>query len=226
MVMRISNTYQQQAYDYVRNKIFLMEYRPGDYITDSQVARELNISRTPARDAFQRLENEGLLIPETRRGWRIYSLTIKDIEDIFDLKCEIEGLIARKAALDRNEEHHNTLRNYLALLNEASTNDDITAWMEMDTSLHHLLYLMAQNDRAEKIINNLNNQWHRLRKGFINLRGHLDIATNEHDKIVNAVINGDSVEAELAMQSHLNSVRQGLVRVLVTMILPYARDGL
>jgi len=224
--MNTSDTYRQQVYDYVWKRIISMEYRPGDFITDSQVAIELKISRTPAREAFQRLENEGFLIPEARRGWRIYSLTIKDIEDIFDLKCEIEGLVARKAALDRNEEYHLMLQNYLVQMREACVNDDITRWMEMDSLIHHLLYMMAQNERAEKIIKHLNDQWHRMRRGFINLRGRLDLATDEHEKIILAVTNGDAAGAELAMQNHLNSVRQGLVRVLVTMILPYAKDGL
>ena len=224
--MKMSNTYQQQVYDYVRSRILSMEYRPGDYITDAKVASELKISRTPAREAFQRLENEGFLISEARRGWRIFSLTIKDIEDIFDLKCEIEGLIARKAAEDQNVEHHQTLRNYFARMGEASEQDDVAVWTEMDSALHHHLYLMAQNERAEKIILNLNNQWHRLRKGFIQLRGRLDLATSDHEKIVNAVLNGDPQGAEQAMQAHLNSVRQGLLKVLITMILPYARDGL
>jgi DNA-binding GntR family transcriptional regulator len=224
--MSTNDTYRQQVYDYVWKRIISMEYRPGDFINDSQVANELKISRTPAREAFQRLETEGFLIPEARRGWRIYSLTLKDIEDIFDLKCEIEGLVARKAALDRSEEHHEMLRNYLLQMRQACLNDDVTGWMEMDSLIHHLLYLMAQNERAEKIIKHLNDQWHRMRIGFINLRGRLDLATDEHEKIILAVINGDAEGAELAMQSHLNSVRQGLMRVLVTMILPYARDGL
>ena len=224
--MSPSDTYRQQVYDYVLRKILSMEYHPGDFITDSQVANELNISRTPTREAFQRLENEGFLIAEARRGWRIYSLTIKDIEDIFDLKCEIEGLVARKAALKQIEEYHQDLRNYLNRMREASINDDVTNWMEMDAAIHHILYLMAQNERAENIIKRLNDQWHRLRKGFINLTGRLDIATDEHEKIIVAVINGDAEGAELAMQYHLNSVRQGLMKVLVTMILPYARDGL
>ena len=224
--MSTSETYRQQVYEYVRKKIISMEYRPGDFITDSQVARELKISRTPAREAFQRLENEGLLIPEVWRGWRIYSLTIRDIEDIFDLKCEIEGLVARKAALDRSEEHHEMLRNYILQMRQASMNDDVAGWMEMDSLIHHLLYLMAQNERAERIIKHLNDQWHRMRKGFINFRGRLDVATDEHEKIILAVINGDAEGAEFAMQNHLNSVRQGLMRVLVTMILPYAKDGL
>jgi DNA-binding GntR family transcriptional regulator len=224
--MTTSDTYKQQVYDYVWKRIISMEYRPGDFITDSQVANELKISRTPAREAFQRLENEGFLIPEARRGWRIYSLTIKDIEDIFDLKCEIEGLVARKAALDRSEERHLMLQNYLLQMREACLNDDVAGWMEMDSLIHHLLYMMAQNERAEKIIKHLNDQWHRMRRGFINLRGRLDLATDEHEKIIMAVIDGDAEGAELAMQSHLNSVRQGLMRVLVTMILPYAKNGL
>ena len=224
--MSMKFTYQQQAYDYVRNKILSMEYKPGDYITDSRIASDLKISRTPVREALQRLENDSLLISEARRGWRIYSLTIKDIEDIFDLKCEIEGLIAKKAALDDNVEYHQILRDYLSRMREASINDDVATWMEMDSSIHHLFYMMAQNDRAEKIVKSLNDQWHRLRRGFINLQGRLDIATTEHERIVDAVINGDSEGAELAMQTHLNSVRQGLLKVLITMILPYARNGL
>jgi DNA-binding GntR family transcriptional regulator len=222
----MSDTFKQQVYDYVLKKIMSMEYYPGDYITDAQVVAELNISRTPAREAFQQLANEGLLLSEARRGWRIYSLSMKDIEDIFDIKCEVEGLVARNAARNPNEEHCQKLIEYLARMRQASLDDDVDAWMEMDSAMHHLLYLMAQNERAEKIIKHLNLQWHRLRKGFINLRGRLDLATDEHEKVVKAVVKGDPEEAELAMQNHLNSVRQGLVKVLVTMILPYARDGL
>ena len=59
-------TYQQQAYEYVREKILSMDYKPGDKITDSSIASELNISRTPVREALQRLEIEGLINSEAR----------------------------------------------------------------------------------------------------------------------------------------------------------------
>jgi DNA-binding GntR family transcriptional regulator len=222
----VSNKCLYQAYEYVRNKILSMEYMPGEYITDSRVASELNISRTPVREAFQRLENDGLLISEARRGWRIYSMTLKDVEDIFDIKCQVEGLMARKAAMDQNEEYRQVLLDIIKRMRKASNDDDLETWLELDTSLHHLFYVMAQNERAERIIKNLNDQWHRLRKGFIKMQGRLDIATNEHEKVVTAVINHDAAGAEQAMNDHLNDVRHGLLKVLVTMILPYARDGL
>jgi len=225
----VANKFQEQAYQYVRNKILSMEYMPGDYITDSRIASELNVSRTPVREAFQRLANEGLLVSEVRRGWRIYSMTLKDIEDIFDIKCQVEGLMARKAAMDKmdqNEEFRQVLQDIIRRMRIASNADDVDTWLELDASLHHLLYMMAQNERAERIIKNLNDQWHRLRSGFIKMQGRLDIATNEHEKVVSAVINHDGDSAEQAMRDHLNDVRHGLLKVLVTMILPYARDGL
>ncbi len=220
------NNCQQQAYEYVRTKILAMEFMPGETITDSRVASDLKISRTPVREAFQRLENEGLLISELRRGWRVYSMSLKDIDDIFDIKCEVEGLIARKAALDQNEEHHQVLQDILKRMKIASNDDDLETWLELDASLHHLLYVMAQNERAERIIRNLNDQWHRLRRGFIKMRGRLDIATNEHELVISAIIAHDADRAQQAMKDHLNDVRHGLIKVLVAMILPYARDGL
>jgi DNA-binding GntR family transcriptional regulator len=224
--VKTTNSHQQLAYDYILNKILSMEYNPGDYITDSKIGSELKISRTPVRETFQLLESEGLLISEPRRGWRVYSLTIKDIEDIFDLKCEIEGLMARKAAMDDDEEHRKKLINLLGEMKTASANEDVEKWTSIDSSLHHIIYVMAQNDRAERVVTNLNHQWHRLRKGYINLQGNLDSATSEHEKIVQAILNNDSNGADGAMHAHLNSVRKGLVKVLVSMILPYARNGL
>ncbi len=222
----VTNKCQHQAYEYVRNNILSMEYMPGEYITDTRVASELNISRTPVREAFQHLENDGLLISEVRRGWRVYSMSLKDVEDIFDIKCQIEGLVVRKAAMDQSEEYRLVLKDIIQRMRKASNDDDLETWLELDTSLHHLFYVMAQNERAERIIKNLNDQWHRLRKGFIKMQGRLDIATSEHEKVVTAVINHDAEGAEQAMRDHLNDVRHGLTKVLVTMILPYARDGL
>ena len=82
----MTETFQHQAYEYVKEQIINLRYKPSQVITDTLVAQELNISRTPVREAFYRLENEGLLINEARRGWRVYSLSIDDIHELFDIK--------------------------------------------------------------------------------------------------------------------------------------------
>ena len=94
----ISATYQQQAYDYVKDQITGLKLKPGQTLTDSQVAAELEISRTPVREALRRLEQEGLLVNDSRRGWKIYSLSLDDIRQIFEIKQLLEGLIVEQAA--------------------------------------------------------------------------------------------------------------------------------
>ena len=80
-----------------------LELKPGAYLTDSQIAAEVNISRTPVREAFYRLEHEGLLVNQARRGWRVYTLSLQDIEQIFESKEALEGMVSRQAAACRDE---------------------------------------------------------------------------------------------------------------------------
>ena len=95
----------------------------------SQIASQLNISRTPVREAFYRLEKEGLLINEARRGWKIYTLSLENIHDIFDLKEVIEGMVARKAAECRDEGLRDALRDALIKMETASNANDPDAWL-------------------------------------------------------------------------------------------------
>jgi DNA-binding GntR family transcriptional regulator len=84
-VNELTTTLQDQAYEFVKGRIMNLDLKPGEYITDSQVVKEMEVSRTPVRDALRRLEQEGLLIDQGRRGWKVYALSLQDIHDIFDL---------------------------------------------------------------------------------------------------------------------------------------------
>ena len=160
-------TYQQQAYQYIKQQIFSVGLKPGEYITDSQIALQLKISRTPVREAFQRLEKEGLLIYEVRRGWKVYVLSLEDIQEIFDLKLTIEGMTARKAAECEDERLRRDLKRALDDLRNAAQEKDLKAWTESDGRLHDAIFGMSDNQRASAIIQNLNDQWHRVRAGFV-----------------------------------------------------------
>ena len=219
-------TFPQHAYEYVKDRIVNLRYRPGEYITDTQIAQELNISRTPVREAFSRLQNEGLLINEARHGWKVYSLTLEDIHELFDLKEVIEGMIARKAAACWDETLREALRNALQHMNVASDANDAHAWLKADIELHNVLFEMAGNDRARRLVLNLNDQWHRVRIGFVAMEGRTRRSVGEHARFVEAVLNGDGEEAERRMRAHLNNVREELVRLLETMVIPFAQDGI
>ena len=218
-------TFNQQAYEYVKANILNSHVRPGQYITDSEVARALNISRTPVREAFQRLENEGLLTYEPRRGWRVYVLHLEDINEIFELKIHIEALLCRKAAENPDPILRMALRKAFEEMNLAARNQDADAWIGADTRLHTTLYRMAGNERAAAFVKNLNEQWHRLRIGFSVRKERMQRSVGEHELLVNAVLAGDGQAAEKLISEHLDHVRSELVELLVHMVLPFAEHG-
>lgn len=218
-------TYQQLAYDYIREKIITLGFKPGQYITDTDIAGELKISRTPVREAFYRLEKEGLLVNEARRGWRVYTLSLEDIHDIFDIKEAVEGMIAHKAAACEDEDLRAGLLRYLEDMRAAAEAGDTTAWLNADIGLHAVLFDMAGNERAARIVANLNDQWHRLRIGFATLQGRTKRSVREHEAFVSAILGGDGESAEKYLRQHLNRVRAELVQLLVNLVLPFVDEG-
>ena len=158
-----------------------------------ELCTELDISRTPVREALHRLENEGLLQNEARRGWRVYSLSLEDIHEIFDIKESVEGMIARRAAVCTDTALRQQLQGALADMERACQVDDAEAWLAADIAIHEVLFQMAPNERARRVVLNLNDQWHRVRIGFVALRGRMQDSTVEHRAFVEAIrIAGDA----------------------------------
>lgn len=218
-------TFQQQAYHYIKEQIFSVGFKPGQYITDSQIASKLNVSRTPVREAFHRLEKEGLLEYEARRGWRVYSLSLEDIHEIFDIKLVIEGMCARKAALCQDKDLRSKLEGAFQDMVKAVETRDLEAWTEADNRLHDTIFIMADNKRALKIIQNLNDQWHRVRVGFVARTGRVEQSIVEHEAFVEAILAGQGDEADRLMRDHLKRVGDELVNLLVNMVLPFVSNG-
>jgi len=218
-------TYQQQAYDLVKARIMNLGLKPGQYLTDRQIADELNISRTPVRGALRLLEHEGFLIGEPRRGWKVYSLSLEDIHEIFDIKVALEGMITRQAAECDDEEKRAALTDVMERMKQAGAVNDDEAWRQADIELHDTMFSMCSNERAAQIIRNLNEQWWRVRIGFLAMQGRIERSNPEHEAIVESVLAGDGERAERLMCVHLNNVREELERLLVNLVLPFVKDG-
>ncbi|MEO6063421.1 MAG: GntR family transcriptional regulator [Thermoflexales bacterium] len=219
------STLQQQAYTYVKDRIMSLAYKPGQVVTDADVAAEIGISRTPVREAFQRLENEGLLVNEARRGWRVYRLSLSDIHEIFEIKVSVEGAIARKAAACQNHELRRALKGAIKTMRVAADAADPDAWLKSDFQLHDVLFEMASNERARRIIANLNDQWHRVRQGYVAMQMRIQLSTQEHETFVASILSGDGDAAETQFRQHLQNVRWAVVNLLETVVLPFSDNS-
>ncbi len=218
-------TLQDQVYDFVKQNIMNLHFKPGQQISDTQLATELNISRTPIRAALRRLEQEGLLVSQARKGWKVYTLSLKDINDIFDLKEVIDAMVSRRAAECQDEGLRGALREALEDMQRAGEAHDPDAWQEADFRLHRTIFEMADNERASAIRRNLDEQWHRLRVGFIAMHGRIERANPEHAAFVERILAGDGENAERLTRIHLRNVREELVRLLVKLVLPFVEEG-
>ncbi len=210
------------AYNIILKKIIDAELKPGEIITEVSLSEKLGISRTPVRDAIQRLEMEGLVVTENRTK-KIYYLTPHDVENIFDLKIAIESTVARLAAVKGSEEQMNELsnivlniRDLLIELKNNPENEDLffKRWIETDKKFHAKLFEMADNQRSEQIIGTLNTQWHRIKLGLSAIEGRMEKSAYEHEAIGNAVISRKPDEAELAVKNHLSNLKNVLLRIM------------
>jgi DNA-binding GntR family transcriptional regulator len=219
------STQHEVAYQYIKSRILNLQLKPGQALMDSKIASELNLSRTPVREAFLRLKSEGLLEYEAHKGWRVYLLTLADLQEIFDLKEAVEGMISRKAAGCRDAELRQALQEAFACLVQAAATDSAESWFEADHQLHQVICQMAQNQRAFKTVNSLNEQWHRLRLGFMFIQGRKDRSIGEYRAILDCILAGEGVEAEHLTQVHLRKVRDELIELLVKFVLPFVEEG-
>ena len=213
---------KQKAYETIKGLIISASLRPGQAITETALSSSLGFSRTPIREALHDLEQEGLIVTKNRRK-RVYMLTVNEIEDIFDLKIEIESAVACWAAQRGSKKQFEKLvkisrkMKRLAQLrpsDERKENAWLEKWLATDRKLHALLFEMAGNKRTQQIIQNFNSQWHQLKLGMLTLEGRVEKSAVEHERIIRAVCACDSNGARKQMRNHLQKLKKELVKIM------------
>ncbi len=210
------------VYDIVKEQILSLKIKPGASITENALASELGVSRTPVREALNRLESDGLIVTNNRRK-RVYVLTIREVREIFDVKICLESAVARWATEKGKPQNFANLERILGEMktisnqksdDEGKEQETLNRWLEKDRELHRTLFEMAGNQKAEQLITTLNEQWHQLRVSMYMLEGRMERAYREHEDFVKAILEKDAVSAEAAMRLHLNNLKRELVKIL------------
>jgi DNA-binding GntR family transcriptional regulator len=213
---------KQKAYEAIKSLILSAELRPGQAVTETALSRSLGFSRTPVREALHGLEREGLIITKNRRK-RVHMLTVSEIEEIFDLKIEIESAVAGWAARRGSNNQFRQLNNISKQMNrlarlrpgsELKEQAWLKKWLAVDRRLHALLFTMAQNKRARQIIENFNSQWHQMKLGMLALEGRIEKSAVEHERIVREVCAGRPAQAQKQMRKHLQNLRRELLKIM------------
>jgi GntR family transcriptional regulator, rspAB operon transcriptional repressor len=217
-----NRTAWEQAYETIQGLILGMEIQPGAAVTETALSQRLGLSRTPVREAFKRLEQEGLIVTTNHRK-RVYILSIREMEELFDLKICLEGTVARWAAERADDNARRRLRDALVRMKRVAAACPAGAakeqawlenWLDSDQRFHDTLFDMAANKRARQVIRTCNMQWHRLRLGMLTLEGRIERSVAEHEAIALAILDGRPAIAQKAMETHLQNLKRELVKVM------------
>ncbi len=187
---------------------------PGERLMEIQLAEELGVSRTPVREAIRKLELEGFVIMVPRRGTYVADLSIKDINEVYEIRTALDVLAAGLAAERITEEELEQLERLLVEIGEAIEKDDLQKIIDIDSQFHDVLYRASRNDRLVGIINNLREQFTRFRTISIQYPGRLKSTLVEHGRLIEAIAQRNVELAQQMAREHMENSEQTLLQDL------------
>ncbi len=198
----------QQAYQYIRRKIITTELAPGSVIDESALRDELKMGRTPIREAIQRLALEKLVTTLPRRGMFVTEIGATDLQRLFEVRHELEGIAASLAAKRGTEAQFRLMEQVLAHLPIDGEQGDSDVLIEIDEASHRLLYKAADNKFLKDALTTLYSQSLRLWYFTFDQIGSLQGAVMEHRTILDALIARDSDRASQLIRKHVNTFHE------------------
>lgn len=196
-----------RAYGAIKDAILMLTIKPGQLVNIGDLADQLGVSRTPVRDALLRLEKEGLVTINPRKGAYATPISVQDVEEIFELRILLESYATRVSAQRLTAQDIAQLEQFIQQSEDTHRlGEDIQA---ADTSrqLHDLLIRKACNRRLMVYLNDLDMHYTRIRRFAVSLPGRFETSHLQHQQIVFALRCGDGQKAGQAMSEHLASVR-------------------
>jgi DNA-binding GntR family transcriptional regulator len=194
-------TLRESILETIRDAIISGTLKPGEKVAEPELAERFGISRTPIREAFRQLESEGYLTVVPRKGAVVVSFSQRDVEEFYAIKSILEGYAARKACEKLSAKEIEKLQSINDKLRALAREGDIKHFFKVHNSFHELFVKAADNEKLTEMIANLVGRFQRLRIASLSLPGRMEFSVQEHQKIIDAFRNKDSILAENLVRS-------------------------
>jgi DNA-binding GntR family transcriptional regulator len=206
----------EQAAVHIRNMIISGELKPGMKLPEIEMAKAMDISRSPIREAFRILESEGLVQIAPNKGVTVNTITEKDLNEIYDLRILLE-LYALKKAWKRNDNLVLLgMRNILKKMEEEIKKKDYVNYLKISHEMHEVFINNCGNERIIKLHRILKNNILAIHIFAFSYLEHANDSIEEHKKIVDALKKNDIELAENNLKFHLELGLQRAKKFLKT----------
>ncbi len=189
--------------DALRQEIVAGDLAPGAALSEVKIATRLEVSRTPVREAFQRLELEGLVHTEPQRGTFVFTLGQKELTDICDLRVCLESM-ALKRALERDPEGLTAgLAEVVEEMTQARAAGDDRRYLQLDTLFHQVFFDHTDNAFLNEAYQTIAAKMAALRNRLGAHADHMTKSFAEHRRIAELVAAGQLKEATAVLTAHI-----------------------
>ena len=194
-------TQQKDAYGLILDAIDVGTYKPGDRLVESELADRFGVSRTPIREALQRLETQNLLVRDGR-SLIVASLDHNQLAELYVVRTELEGLAARLAAKHATEEEIRVLKEMVQ--EDYNLLDDPAAMSRSNRRFHKQVHLASHNRFLVRQLDLVHRSMALLATTSLAVEGRPEDAMAEHEAIVAAIANGQADQAYAALKDHIS----------------------
>ena len=204
-----------QAYAALKKDILTCELDPGSTIAQSQLVKRYDFGLTPVREALKRLEQEGYVQSIPRFGYLITRITLKDVEDLYDLRLILEQSAVRMAIQRATNEQLAQIQEKASFTYKFKNRLSYLHFLEHNIEFHVSIAMASRNRKLADMLANVLNEMTRIFNLGLDLRDSAEEMRNEHIALAAALTKRDIQQAEQIVQDQIVLSRQRVVEMLV-----------
>ena len=202
------------VFNTLREAILKGDLKPGERLMELQLASKLGVSRTPIREATRMLEQEGLAVTTPRKGAEVAKMTLKDMEDVLEIRDALDELAVRIACQKISDEQLKQLEDMKELFEKSTQTGNVKKIAEADVTFHDVIYEATGNPKLVTLLNNLREQVYRYRVEYIKDPKNYPTLIAEHEAILESLKNRDVKNAVEAMHVHVANQAEAVKTVI------------
>jgi len=198
-----------QIYEFVRDAIISMEFQPGQLISETGLAQQFGVSRTPIRSVLVRLSGAGFVEIFPQRGTYVTKLSMTKICEAQFIREALEVAIIRKLTLGEIQFRNHIADECQQIIDAqkiAADHDDFILFQKLDDKLHQTLAIFTHHVHVAELIEAEKSHLDRVRSLSLHMRGQYNRILNQHLAIIKAIRSGSPDKAATAMSMHLQDV--------------------
>ncbi|MGH2557800.1 MAG: GntR family transcriptional regulator [Thermomicrobiales bacterium] len=199
------------AYKQIWRQLITGARKPGERLSDVELSAQLGVSRTPVRQALQRLVQDELVRSDPRRGFWVREFTATDVHEMYDVRAALEALAVRQGAANLRPADLRDQLDRITALRDQMAEQPVVPFLQHDFQFHNLLIYASRNGRLIRILAALRSQ-----VSFFQIRDtgyprRMDAALDGHERILRALLAGRVDEAADLMMNHIAASKAGVL---------------